>query len=259
MPKKKTPPPVKAAAKPKPETTLVTAEAAQTLREDGNPIIDGKPRCGAKKRGKDAVCMSTGLMANGKCRLHGGATPHGVASPNFKNGKFSKYMPRHLVEDYELQRSDPELVSNRENLALVGTLINQRLKQIYEGSVPDAWEAALDLLRQYESELNWEPEYDHRGKLIKKEPDPDRTLLILKEHLRRGFRNANAFDLLEPLLESHRKHVDTEYKRLKDLNTKLDTSEAVAVARALVDAVKRHVRDPKQLAAIQADVSRILS
>jgi len=48
----------------------------------------GKPVCGAaRKRGP---CQSTARMENGRCRLCGGATPSGEASPHFKHGRYSK-------------------------------------------------------------------------------------------------------------------------------------------------------------------------
>lgn len=253
-----------AAKKPKAkkpvEAKPVTALAVPgTLYDGANPIIDGKPRCGAKKRKKDGICMSTNLMPNRKCRLHGGKTPHGVASPNFKHGRFSKYMPEHLAARYGEYLHDPELVSNRDNLAYLDVLISEKLEGIYKGFPADAWLIARELYNNYIAALNWTPKYDFNQHIIEVEPDPEPILQELGRLLGQGLRVANAFNEMEPLLESHRKHVDTEYKRLKDLNTKLDTSEVIAIARALVDAVKRHVRDPKQLAAIQADVSRIIS
>jgi hypothetical protein len=38
-------------------------------------------------------------MANGRCRLRGGKTPNGVASPHFKHGQHSKYLAKHLKAD----------------------------------------------------------------------------------------------------------------------------------------------------------------
>jgi hypothetical protein len=45
--------------------------------------------CGAKKRKSGEPCRAA-AMANGRCRVHGGTSLKGVASPSFKNGKRSK-------------------------------------------------------------------------------------------------------------------------------------------------------------------------
>jgi hypothetical protein len=50
-------------------------------------------------------------MTNGRCRLHGGKTPGGIASPNWKHGHYSKHVPNGLRRDYEQAVADPELLS----------------------------------------------------------------------------------------------------------------------------------------------------
>jgi len=51
-----------------------------------------KKTCGSKLRNKSQKCKCTILMKNGRCRLHGGATPRGTDSPHFKTGRYSKYI-----------------------------------------------------------------------------------------------------------------------------------------------------------------------
>ena len=48
--------------------------------------------CGAKKRGKAETCRAP-AMPNGRCRIHGGLSLGGIAHPNFKHGRRSKYFP----------------------------------------------------------------------------------------------------------------------------------------------------------------------
>jgi hypothetical protein len=53
-----------------------------------NPIRSPKPYaiCGARNR-SGSPCQAR-PMPNGRCRMHGGATPGGVASPHFKQGRY---------------------------------------------------------------------------------------------------------------------------------------------------------------------------
>jgi hypothetical protein len=39
-------------------------------------------------------------MANGRCRMHGGKSLHGIASPRFKHGRYSKYLFARLAGRY---------------------------------------------------------------------------------------------------------------------------------------------------------------
>lgn len=53
--------------------------------------------CGAKTR-SGKLCRSW-AMANGRCKLHGGKTPGGVNSKNFKHGKYSRYEHPELYKE----------------------------------------------------------------------------------------------------------------------------------------------------------------
>ena len=76
-----------------------------------------KKICGAKTR-KGTPCLRA-PMVNGRCNLHGGKTPIGAALPQFKTGRYSKYLPARLAERYHEAERDPELLSLRSELALV--------------------------------------------------------------------------------------------------------------------------------------------
>lgn len=236
-------------------------KTALARRKPDNPKEPAKRVCGAKLRGKDATCRTTQLMGNGRCRLHGGKTPAGIASPNYKHGRFSRVMPTHLADRFEDIKADPELISNRQSLALVNTLLEERLKSIYEGCPPDAWKLAKDILGQYKTELDWEPEYsEFSGKLMNgPAPRPEKTLEQLSDLLTKGTVSADAFELTAEMIETHRRAVDTEYKLVKDSQSRMDAADAIMAARALADSVKRHVKDPETLRLIQADMSRIIS
>lgn len=53
-------------------------------------------RCGAKKR--DGTPCQTPAMANGRCRMHGGASLRGAESPTLKHGRYSPYLKDALKE-----------------------------------------------------------------------------------------------------------------------------------------------------------------
>ena len=58
-------------------------------------------------------------MPNGRCRIHGGKTPSGPASPNWKTGKHSKVMKDlGLSARFEELLTSPELGELRDEIAL---------------------------------------------------------------------------------------------------------------------------------------------
>lgn len=117
--------------------------------EDLNPMeatdpqaTPGKKRCGAKLRKKPGKrCQSDKLMPNGRCRLHGGKTPSGLASPNWKHGLKSKHrwqgsLPSEhsaggsLADRFEAAMDDPSLASLRQALAVNDALLTSYLANL---------------------------------------------------------------------------------------------------------------------------------
>lgn len=86
--------------------------------------------CGAKTR-NDTPCQreagwGTNHFGEGKCRLHGGATP-------VKHGLYSKYSRHTLAETVQSLLDDPELVNMRQQIAFKQALLLDRLSQLQSG------------------------------------------------------------------------------------------------------------------------------
>lgn len=97
--------------------------------------------CGAKTR-SGKPCQSK-PMPNGRCRMHGGATPHGAALPQFKTGKHSKYLPARLAAIYEDIESDLEASILSRNIRLRESLIRERLSWLEDA--PDSAQVWVEL------------------------------------------------------------------------------------------------------------------
>jgi hypothetical protein len=66
-----------------------------------NPMLPSDvPLCSARCRTRGGEPCRNAAMPNGRCRMHGGKSPAGIASPAWKSGRFSRYMPKRL-QGYE--------------------------------------------------------------------------------------------------------------------------------------------------------------
>lgn len=104
-------------------------------------------KCGAKRTNGE-ICQSF-AMANGRCRVHGGATPKGVASPNFRHGRYSKSMPEHLASRYAEALTDSRLLELRDEISLVDVRMADLLAKLDEEVKPDdseVWKEILDTI-----------------------------------------------------------------------------------------------------------------
>jgi hypothetical protein len=86
-------------------------------------ICGAKTRNGGKCKGKP--------MSNGRCRMHGGGSLAGVASPTFKDGSRSAYMPKNLASIYEQVKD--ETADLQRNMALNEAFIREKLKTLEDG------------------------------------------------------------------------------------------------------------------------------
>lgn len=111
-----------------------------------------KKICGAKLRGKDKICQKP-PMANGRCRLHGGATPSGPASPNFKHGRYAAVFRGTLAEKFDTASADTKPLDLLPELAVQRSLLSQYLeattakKKIKAADVERISELAQDVVK----------------------------------------------------------------------------------------------------------------
>lgn len=108
--------------------------------------------CGAKNR-QSSPCKNRPAK-NGRCKgRHGGKAPHGAASPNFKHGRFSEYMPKGWRDQYEKNRASRDSLDLLHDLAALGvTELQEQLGGLVDGVMDRAREASRDMHDEYESD-----------------------------------------------------------------------------------------------------------
>lgn len=221
-----------------------------TLSADGF-LLNSKSSCGAKKKNSEGFCPQP-AMSNGRCRLHGGKTPGGIASPQYKHGRFSKYMPKHLLDRYDEAMNDPELTHLRSDIAVIDSLLADKLQSLDVGESESLWLRARELAKEYRDTHSTDGD-GFGGR------EPDAIFAELEAVLHSGQTRLDIFAEIQPILEQRRKTSESENKRLKDLNQTMSAEQAIALVRVLADSVKRHVADQKIVQAISEDFTRALS
>jgi hypothetical protein len=161
----------------------------------------GRQLCGAKTRG-GGTCRKPPLAGRTRCRLHGGATPVGIGSPHWKHGKRSRYL-KHLPQVMEAGQKaalgDPELLSLKDELALLSARIAELLSSL--GNEGTTWEDAIWLeIRQ--------------------------------------------------CIQDRARLAQVEHRREVDMQCLMPVDDALAFARALLDACAEVITDRKLLAAL---------
>jgi hypothetical protein len=91
---------------------------------------DGK-KCKVKKcKTTGKPCKNDAVTGYDVCRMHGGKTPRGVESANYKHGGYTPYVPYSFNKIYEEMRDDETLSNVREELALGKMFIAGHLQHL---------------------------------------------------------------------------------------------------------------------------------
>lgn len=202
--------------------------------------------CGAKTR-NGGTCKSK-PMPNGRCRMHGGATPSGPALPQFKTGRYSKYVPERLLERYQQSVDDPELLNMRQDIALLDARLADLLQRVDTGEAQKLWEEARKAGDEAMRYMNNE---DYGGVVL--------ALAKLDRAIGEGLADYDAWNEVQALLDQRRKLVEAEQKRLVAMQQMISTEQAMTFATALIEAVRRNVTDRAALTAIQAEFVRLVT
>jgi len=187
-------------------------------------------------------------MPNGRCRMHGGMTPVGPAHPAFKHGRHSKFLPARLAGRYQEAIDDPHLLELRSEIALLDVRIADVVQRVDTGESGKLWSELKSVMEGFLAELT------------KRNADRMREPLQRMEHLiDQGTHDTAVWDELGRLLDQRRKLVESERKRLVEMHQMLTTEEAMTLLAAVVDTIRRHVVDRGALAAISADLTRLVT
>lgn len=166
-------------------------------------LTDLTPACGNAKKG-GGFCESPYRYHNGKCRVHGGPSPKGMASGTWKTGQHSKYakMPKRLRQGYEEAIDDPELTHHRSSVALIDQLVDETLESYDAGANPERWEQVKKLVRRLDV-ANASGDY----------PKAREAFEELKLVVSEGYAHVEQSRSVTRLLEARRRHAESETKR----------------------------------------------
>lgn len=192
-------------------------------------------------------CRSFAINGTTKCRAHGGATPRGMASPNYKHGRFSKYMPRHLLTHYKAAMSDGKLISLREDLAVIDARMAELMGRIEGRESANAWAQAREAQTIIRAGFGAQ----------------DTTMIQagmrqLTDALSAGQADYKTWDELTKVMDVRRKIVESERRFMVELQQMLTIEDVTMIIDALASSIKRNVTDVRALSAIQQDITAIL-
>ena len=204
-------------------------------------------KCQAHKTNGDP-CNAQAIRGKRVCRVHGGLTPSGLASPHYTHGRYSKALPARLAARYDEATTDPALLELRADVALLDARLADVLSRVDTG----------------ESGALWTTLQNHRRDVLAAKRVGDSVaqavaLNALLETVGQGHADYRAWQEIGALLEQRRKLVESERKRLIEAQQTLTVEKAMLLIGAISGIIKAHVHDRAILAAIGRDIEGLVS
>jgi len=180
--------------------------------------------------------------------MHGGRTPRGLASRLTKTGRYSKDLPTRVAARYETAMADPELLSVRDDIALLqGAIADVMAEMKSAESTPDL-DAILGSVEKISAE--WQT-WDWTRM--------NAELARLKERLVGKQSQRAALAEIRSLIKEKAQLVAQENRLLADRQQMITVEQYLLGMRALGSAVRRLVDDPATLRAIDGEFRRLAS
>ncbi len=200
------------------------------------------PECGEPR-----ACRRKVPVQGQRCKFHGGKSLAGPAAPAYKHGRHSKYLPTRLVERYGEAVGDPELLALRAEIALVDVRLSELLERLATGESQTLW-----------AQLGAAFEQLHQAYTAQDASDFAPALKALGGIIEQGGREDQVWEGIGKLLEQRRRLVESERKRLVDMQQMLTAEQAMILLTVVVDVIRQNVTDRDTLAAISADIRQLV-
>lgn len=182
------------------------------------------------------------------CYHHGGRTPTGVASPQFRHGRYSKVLPERLAGRYEQALADPEILALRDEIALLDARKAELLGRVLSGESGEAWQQARRQQQALTQSLN-------KGDIAAARS----AIMELERIIGRGLADYAAWREIQGLLDQRERLVRSERQRMVQGQQMISLQQVMVFVNAISSLVREHVRDPDALAAISAGIRAYLS
>ena len=205
------------------------------------------PQCTAKSKRSHRRCRRSASLGRSVCASHGGKTPIGIASPNWKHGRYSQALPRGLLTKYVQAQGDPRWLSLRDELALTDARIQDLLERLAAGETSERWQAVIAAHEELEGAR---PAKD-TGRMAE-------ALRRLGEAIHAGRDDLAVSGDLTAQIVLRQRLVEAQSRMMRDLHHMLGLDHVFALIDAVAALVREHVKDAAALRAIQEGLTRLL-
>lgn len=189
-------------------------------------IVATDKRCRGKNRAGDP-CGRAATKGRKYCKHHGGHAAVGEANGRYTTGKYSKYFPEKLKDKYHEFLEDPDLTTNRQEIAALEVRLSQLIEQVEEDMSQRTWAMWTRLWNQFILAVR-------SGDGLKQAE----LVGVMDEFITNRSDQDRAWMDIERMADTRRKLADSEHKRMVAMQQMLTVEQAMMLMGSLVSAIK---------------------
>jgi hypothetical protein len=202
--------------------------------------------CGAARKRDGQPCTAP-AMQNGRCRVHGGKSRAGVASPTWRHGGSSRYLSTDLVADFRAALADPELLDLTRDLALLEARLGELLRQAAAADYEAAWARFAGVWPRFAA-----------ARRASDVAGMQAAMAELQRAYDEGPAPTDAWERIGELIDRRRRLVATEQQRRVAMREMVTGERFMAFTAVMAESIRRHVPDAAARQAIVEDMHRLL-
>jgi len=153
-----------------------------------------------------------------------------------------------MLEKYQEAISDTELLALKEEIALVDVRLSDLVSKVDTGEAGRIWDDARKALAGFKVTVMGGDAFKIRAELLN-----------LSDLLDNGAQDSEIWKEIVTMIDKRRSLVESERKRLMDMEAIITSEQAVLLVTAMLDAVRRNVTDRATLTAVQTDLAGIFA
>ena len=202
-------------------------------------------QCTAKSKRSGERCKNRPARGRSVCHIHGGKSLSGVASATYQNGRYSKYLPDRLIERYKQGIGDEQLLVLTDEIALLDSRLADLLSRVDTGESGSLWSSLISAWGKFKAATA--------------------TVDQLKYQLEIDFiidaaqGDYQAWGEIHSLIDQRRRMVESERKRLVEIQQMITAKEAMTLIAAIQGIVLENVKDEATIRRISSAVNGLIA
>jgi len=182
------------------------------------------------------------------CYFHGAMSPKGSASPNFKDGSTSKYMPKRLLEHWQEAVNDPTLLHLTEDAAALKMRQQELFANLDERNSSELWDATQKAYALYEKALR-----------SGKQSQIDEAQHVLRQSITDGFNQSQTWREIREIIQERTTVSKEERARLKEMGQTMTYQQAQTLLAAIAHAVINRITNKEERAGLSSDIYALMA